>query len=66
MHYFGTIIIASDHGDLTLPIILQLVSHPQPGSEIMLRKSDSFRSCNLACCCSGVEFLCALHNDTLN
>ena len=50
-----TIIIASDPGDLTLSIVMQLISDPQ---DLKLRyaKSDSFRSYNLDCCCSDAEF----------
>ena len=32
------------------------INFRSPGSDIMLRKSDSFRSCNLACRCSGAKF----------
>ena len=41
--------------DLTLSIIMQLISDPL---DLKLRyaKSDSFRSCNLDCCCSDAEF----------
>jgi len=34
-----------------------VINFRSPGSEITLRKSDSFRSYNLACCCSDADFL---------
>ena len=50
-------LIASDPGDLTADAINYFaINFRSPGYEIMLRKSDSFRSCNLDCCCSDAEF----------
>ena len=65
---FVSIIIASDPQSVRSwgsdAINYFAIIFRSPGSEITLRKSDSFRSCSLDCCCSGAEFFCALHNDT--